>query len=201
MTEPTESPAYFRPPPRDRPYGAPFDAPAVTADGTDGTAPTPSSVAGPVRRLVARIVDVVIVGLIASPATVPLMGSYLRYTSDAAASGISTNVYDQRSLRLLTGIVLVSLVVSFLYEVPQLVRWGQTVGKRLCRIRVVPRAGGAGLSARTAATRWVISGAAPAIPYVGTLFALVDGLWLLWDPWRQCLHDKAVATIVLKVPR
>jgi uncharacterized RDD family membrane protein YckC len=27
----------------------------------------------------------------------------------------------------------------------------------------------------------------------------LDYLWMLWDPQRQCLHDKAARTIVVKL--
>jgi uncharacterized RDD family membrane protein YckC len=33
---------------------------------------------------------------------------------------------------------------------------------------------------------------------VGGLFALINESWLLWDPRRQCLHDKAAGTVVVK---
>jgi uncharacterized RDD family membrane protein YckC len=38
----------------------------------------------------------------------------------------------------------------------------------------------------------------PAVPSVGGLFALINESWLLWNPRRQCLHDKAAGTVVLK---
>jgi uncharacterized RDD family membrane protein YckC len=30
------------------------------------------------------------------------------------------------------------------------------------------------------------------------LFDLLNELWLTWDPRRQCLHDKAAHTVVIK---
>ena len=38
----------------------------------------------------------------------------------------------------------------------------------------------------------------PVVPSVGGLFALINEAWLLWDPRRQCLHDKAARTVVVK---
>ena len=40
--------------------------------------------------------------------------------------------------------------------------------------------------------------AGPVGALVGSLFALVNELWLTWDPRRQCLHDKAAHTVVIK---
>lgn len=216
MTEPTDAPAYFSPPPRQRPYGAPYDpAPRAPAGQPALSSPTDQpagpQLAGPGRRLLARVIDGVIVGLIGSPATVPLFLRYYRHltdTVDAAAAATragrptTPTVYDGATVRLLAAIGVISLVVSFGYEVPQLARWGQTIGKRICRVRVVRRDGRRGVGTATAAVRWLVSGAAPSVPWVGGLFGILDGLWLLWDrPWRQCLHDKAAATIVVRVPR
>jgi hypothetical protein len=38
----------------------------------------------------------------------------------------------------------------------------------------------------------------PLVPVAGGLFALVNELWLTWDPGRQYLHDKAAHTVVIK---
>ncbi len=38
----------------------------------------------------------------------------------------------------------------------------------------------------------------PVVLVVGSIFTLFDELWLLWDPRRQCLHDKAAKTVVVK---
>jgi hypothetical protein len=36
------------------------------------------------------------------------------------------------------------------------------------------------------------------VPVAGGLFSLRNELWLLWDQQRQCLHDKAARTVVVK---
>lgn len=35
-------------------------------------------------------------------------------------------------------------------------------------------------------------------PLTFGLFALLDGLWPLWDPGRQALHDKVAGSVVIK---
>lgn len=199
----SEPPAYFSPPPRQRAYGAPYDDPPIAPAGQPTTLP----LAAPGWRLLARVIDTVLVTLIGAPLTLPLLSRYLHHVLDianaAAATHTTPDVYDGTTGRLLTSIALISLAVSFLYEVPQLARWGQTVGKRLCRVRVVHKAGrpAPGLGLATAALRWLVSGAAPAVPGIGPIIAVLDDLWLLWDrPWRQCLHDKAAATVVVRLP-
>ena len=38
----------------------------------------------------------------------------------------------------------------------------------------------------------------PLVPLAGSIYGLLDTLWLLWDRRRQCLHDKAAHTVVVK---
>jgi hypothetical protein len=82
------------------------------------------------------------------------------------------------------------------YQVELMYRSGQTVGKRVARIKVIPIEPGAPLTRKTAAMRWlvehIVGGFVP-------LFQWIDGLWQLWDkPFQQCLHDKAAHTVVVK---
>ncbi len=152
----------------------------------------------------------VVVSVIAAPILVPLFLRYFRHivdklqavaTASAAGHQVTPDVYDSTTVRLVGWMIVTWVAVSFAYEVPQLARWGQTLGKRACRIRVVRRDGAERLGLPTAVIRWLVSGLAPNMPFIGLPLGLLDGLWLLWDrPWRQCLHDKAASTIVI-VPR
>lgn len=83
------------------------------------------------------------------------------------------------------------LVVQVLYEAVLTHRFGQTLGKKLLGIRVV----------RVEDGRYQSFGGA--LGRVAMQLVLsniyIDGLWCLWDkPWRQCLHDKVVKTVVVK---
>jgi hypothetical protein len=35
------------------------------------------------------------------------------------------------------------------------------------------------------------------VPFIGWLFGLLNELWLLRDPNRQCVHDRAARTVVI----
>ena len=35
------------------------------------------------------------------------------------------------------------------------------------------------------------------VPQIGSLYGLIDVLWCIWDPRRQCLHDKIASTAVV----
>jgi uncharacterized RDD family membrane protein YckC len=99
---------------------------------------------------------------------------------------------------LLFAIVLpATLVISYLYMVTFMHSTGQTLGKRIMKIKVVRAADGAGITLTMARKRWLVAQpSATFAPY----FSYADSLWLLWDkPYRQCLHDKCAETVVVKI--
>lgn len=87
---------------------------------------------------------------------------------------------------------LLSLVVGGAYFIPQESGpTGQTVGKKLCGIRVVDQTSGGPIDQGRAGMRYlvsILSGFACALGY----------LWMLWDDNKQTWHDKASQTIVIK---
>ncbi|PZS26185.1 MAG: hypothetical protein DLM59_18725 [Pseudonocardiales bacterium] len=202
---PQQQPQYgHQPPPA---YG--WQPPPVYGQQVLG--PDGSPLAGPGWRLLARLIDGFIVSLISSPAIVPLYIAYFRHifdkldeTTNATRTGQPAppaNPFDGTTLKLLALIVLASVVVAFLYEVPQLAIWGQTPGKRICRVRVVRRDGSAKLGFGKATLRWIATYGGTFIPFLGGAYNLLDSLWLLWDhPWQQCLHDKFASTVVVRPP-
>jgi uncharacterized RDD family membrane protein YckC len=70
---------------------------------------------------------------------------------------------------------------------------GQTLGKRVCGIRVVDAASARpGIGAGRAAVRYLVS-------IVSGIVIGLGYLWMLWDrPLRQTWHDKAARTTVVK---
>ncbi|MEV0215318.1 RDD family protein [Micromonospora sp. NPDC050695] len=95
------------------------------------------------------------------------------------------------------GLLVVLLGLYWLYHVEYLKRGGQTLGKKLMKLRVVPLDPTGTLDRRMAGRRWLVQylacSLAPGLSYA-------DGLWQLWDkPWQQCLHDKFAGTVVVKV--
>jgi uncharacterized RDD family membrane protein YckC len=70
---------------------------------------------------------------------------------------------------------------------------GQTPGKKAMGIRVRNEAGGPAGYGR-AFGRNLVARVIAFFPLVG----LVDVLWPLWDSRKQCLHDKAGSTIVVR---
>jgi uncharacterized RDD family membrane protein YckC len=89
------------------------------------------------------------------------------------------------------------LVIAFAYDTVQHAMWGQTLGKRALGTVVVRADNRSKITAGAAATRAAVYTLIPIIPILGWIFAAVNELWLLWDPQRQCLHDKAAHTLVV----
>ena len=76
---------------------------------------------------------------------------------------------------------------------------GQTFGKRLFGIQVRDVTGeGGSIGPGRAALRFATVGLFRLVPFFG-LFTLLSGLWPLWDPRRQALHDKIAGSVVVRV--
>ncbi|MEU8421665.1 RDD family protein [Micromonospora sp. NPDC048835] len=100
---------------------------------------------------------------------------------------------------LLLQLALFALMLGlyWLYHVEYLKRGGQTLGKKVMNLRVVPLDPTRTLDRGMAGRRWLVQFLASSL-VPGCSYA--DGLWQLWDkPWQQCLHDKFAGTIVVKV--
>jgi uncharacterized RDD family membrane protein YckC len=98
---------------------------------------------------------------------------------------------------LIVAEVLVALLIAYLYDVEMMLGSGQTIGKRIMKLRIVPVDPAATLTRGMAAKRYLVEHVV-AVFVPG--FNLLDGLWQLWDkPHRQCLHDKFAQTVVVKV--
>jgi uncharacterized RDD family membrane protein YckC len=95
-------------------------------------------------------------------------------------------------------VLLLTFVLNYIYEVEMMYRRGQTIGKRVMKIRIICTDPAAQMTRGVAAKRWLANiVAGSVIPF----WRWIDGLWQLWDkPYRQCLHDKFANTVVVKLP-
>lgn len=97
------------------------------------------------------------------------------------------------------GIELVVGLCAFLYEALMLQSTGQTVGKKVMKIRVAKLADGSPPGS-AAWGRAAVYSFINVVPCVGVILWLLNVLWHLWDkPYRQCWHDKAAKTVVVKI--
>jgi uncharacterized RDD family membrane protein YckC len=169
--------------------------------------------ATPGARLVARIIDILVLALLnlvvngwfiwqylveLAPSIEAWQRYFTRETTEIPGEGSARGGY----LRIV--IILITAALWLAYEVPAIANTGQTLGKRLMGIRVVrveqPGAIGFGRSLR----RWNTLGLPTLLwPCCGIGFVLqfVDAVYLLADrPLMQSLHDKSARTVVVRVP-
>ncbi|MGK5529428.1 RDD family protein [Streptomyces sp. URMC 129] len=184
---PGEEPGLPKAPPPADPFGAgpygenPYGGAGGAVDPLAGMPPLASLG----RRLLARIIDALIVGIPVTLLLWPATGDYKFNDGDGSS-------YLQQTIVLL---------VYFVYEGLMLSARGQTVGKILMRVRVAMLANGAVPRGAPGWTRAGVYALPQLVPCFGFLFWLVNVLFCTWDrPYRQCLHDKAAKTVVVSVP-
>ncbi|GAA2366917.1 RDD family protein [Streptomyces cuspidosporus] len=169
------------PPSYGSPYGGTYGGEYGAADPLAGMPP----LANRGRRLVARIVDALIIGIPVGLVMAVLVGDYDPVNNNNEA----------------TAMTIVYALVYFVYEGLMLTKYGQTVGKKVMRIRVAMLENG---EIPAGQPGWLRAGtyALPEIvPCCGFIFWLVNVLWCTWDrPFHQCLHDKVAKTVVVSVP-
>jgi len=74
-------------------------------------------------------------------------------------------------------------------------------GKRICGLRIIKKDDGHRPGYGTAAIRVLVTigfSVVGNIPLAGWAVWLLDYLWMLWDPEKQTLHDKAAGTLVVQ---
>ncbi|MEV0401667.1 RDD family protein [Actinoallomurus sp. NPDC050550] len=141
------------------------------------------AVAEPSQRLVARIIDTLIVG-------VPI------------ATG-ATEIFSRETAQTVVAPIAFA-VTFFLYEAVQLAVWGRTVGKRLTGLRVISVTGERPtvVQALIRAAIYALPPAARPVPILNILAAI---FWLAENglqfegSYRQALHDRAAGTLVIDV--
>ncbi|MFE0606240.1 RDD family protein [Streptomyces sp. NPDC058892] len=151
--------------------------------------------AGLARRVLARILDSLVLGAVAAAAARPLLpgaAAHVQAKVDAArASGRTTTVWlldptIAGSLGLVFGAVL---LFGVLYEALPTARWGRTPGKKLLGVRVLSTATLRPPSFGAALGRWLVY----------AFLGLPGSLWCLVNrPRRQAWHDKAAGTYVAR---
>jgi len=199
------------------PQGGPMPAYGQQLGWQSNQATTPDGVvlSGWWKRVLARIIDNIIVSIVALPLTfapmkqaVTVLQDYVQQVVNAVDAGSSTMpaLPDGLSGPILQ-ISVTMLILNLVYEIAFLTRTGATPGKRVVGIsvRLRDKPGPPPLDAvlkRTAVKQGGdIAGLVPVLGFFGSLFSTVDVLWPLWDVKKQAIHDKAGATNVVVGPQ
>ncbi|MBF8192330.1 RDD family protein [Nonomuraea sp. K274] len=141
----------------------------------------PPGLAGRWRRLFAGVLDWVIVNIVSAP---------FSWTSWEYVWVSGRATWDRYPVEH----SFVAGLVAFLYFWLLHAFWnGQTLGKKVFGIRVVQE-NGARIEVGQAAVRQVVESLFVWLCCVGLL---LDLGWILFDPRKQALHDKAARTVVV----
>jgi uncharacterized RDD family membrane protein YckC len=182
--------------------------PATTPDGV--------VLSGWWKRVLARILDGIIIGIVALPLTFAPMkqaanifGDYIQQVMTATQAG-STTMPVQPTAQLTGPIMqasLITLALYLVYEITFLTRTGATIGRMVVGIsvRLRDKAGPPPLVAvlkRTLVKEGGnLFGSVPVLGTLASLFGMLDSLWPLWDDEKQAIHDKVAATNVVVGPQ
>ncbi|MFJ8581941.1 RDD family protein [Micromonospora sp. NPDC093277] len=207
---PYAPPAQYAPPA----YAGPPGAPPPAHSPYPGFVPPPLAPNGQplasfADRLLAWLIDIAIATLLGMVLFFPVfIWLWFRMFSEMMAVNPDGTVPQPDPATMMTeffvplllaeaGLVVVMLVFYWLYHVEYARRTGQTLGKKVMKLRIVPLDPATPLTRGVLGRRWLIEfGAGALVPFLH----YVDGLWQLWDkPWQQCLHDRFAGTVVVKV--
>lgn len=102
-----------------------------------------------------------------------------------------------KGMMIQAGFFCLGLVVDLAINGALLLRHGQTVGKRLCGIKVIKPDGQLPSFTDIYLKRRLLFNLAGQVPFVGGIFNLVDAL-LIFRADHRCLHDQFADTLVVK---
>ncbi len=204
---------YDRPPP-----GFGYGAAPQVAWHAGPTAPDGAPLANWWQRLLARIIDGLIVGMIVAvigfnwlsgilTTMTDVMAQVMRGAESGAAAQIDQTALQEQLMQYVVPLTLVMVGVGVVYETFFLVRSGATPGKKALGITVRRTNRPGPLTVVEALKRQSIQQGCNLLSLVpvGSLVAFflqpLDVLWLLWDSRRQALHDKVADTLVVRVPK
>jgi uncharacterized RDD family membrane protein YckC len=184
-------------------YGAP-GGPATTPDGVP--------LAGWWWRVLAILIDVVILSAIVVAVAYPWVsdvanryGDWFDEVLSSDSGSVSTRELQDDIARPLLVIGAINVALGFVYNVGFLMWKQATPGKLLVGLRVRLREAPGPMPLGTVLMRWVgqyavgILGLVPFVGSIGGLYSIINYLWPLWDGKKQALHDKLAKTNVVRI--
>jgi uncharacterized RDD family membrane protein YckC len=164
-------------------------------------------------RLVARLIDIAVVLLLNVVVNGWFAYQYWQEIAPQLSDAISRtmageNVEPLTASSRLSYLEIVIIVLAaalwFAYEVPAIAGSGQTLGKRLMRIKVMRLESTEPIGFGRAIRRWNLLGLWTFLWYcaVGFLIQIAVSLSPVFDwPLRRGIHDRSAATVVVRIPR
>lgn len=129
--------------------------------------------------------------------------AYLAYLTEVMTTGAELDL--MRAVEMInipesTYVNLTMMAIFVVYSGLMLSRRGATLGKMVCRLRVVPLDQGRSTPGLPVATAWLRPLVTKLMEFV-PLLQPIDFLFPLWDRRKQTLHDKLVRTQVIREQR
>lgn len=196
-----QNPQFGAPPPYGQPpygYGQqpPYGQPSYGYGPPLGTAP--GSVASMGARLLARIIDGLLVGAVAFAIMIPLgIGAFHSANTVTNADGTTTTTFNGSFLTAFIVSVSIFALIGIFYEVGFIALRGATLGKQAMGVKVVRSDNGGLPGWGTSFVRWIIPTAAS---FACSLLALLVYISPFFDGTHrnQGWHDKAANTFVIR---
>lgn len=147
----------------------------------DPRVPAGHELASPLHRVLARVIDLLVLGGLFILTSILIDDSVGEDTSRLA--------------------LVIGLLSGVVYEIGMVAAIGATVGKLLVGTRVVSQDGATPPPIGVAGLRW-LPNAVSLVPLVGPLIsiAIILGslIWVFTDPRRRTIYDRAATTYVVK---
>lgn len=160
---------------------------------TQTTAAAPVTTASPTsvnyanfgRRLLAVLIDAILLGIIGVIVSLPftVIGAILNNSTSGGMVAVGLSSIGS----------LINLIIGFIYYVYFIGKNGQTLGKKAMGIKVVRLDGVGQIGYVNAFLRESVG------KFISGIVIGLGYLWMLWDPQKQTWHDKIVRTIVVKI--
>jgi uncharacterized RDD family membrane protein YckC len=138
------------------------------------------------RRLFAAIIDMLIILAVTVVPLIYYFGGWQKYIQNVS----------EESFLFTTTMLALGFAVYLLIHGRLLANNGQTVGKKLLKIKIVRSDGTVADFQRIVVRRLLPTYLIQLVPAVGGLLALLDVLFI-FRASRQCLHDQIADTIVI----
>jgi uncharacterized RDD family membrane protein YckC len=166
----------------------PYQAPQAAAWMPTLPPEVDEALAGRWERLAAALLDGVLMCVVVLP--VMYFGGFFSALFSALRDG------EQMALGLVYGWAAVSFILFVAVQGYPLYRSGQTWGKKLTGIRIVDRDGDVPPLGQLLLMRYFIGAVLTRVPFLGSLYGLVDSLFIFRED-RRCIHDLIAGTRVV----
>lgn len=177
-------------------YGAPPPPPPPPYGASQPAGPSGAQYADMGKRLVARIIDAILVGVVVGILGAVLFGgAATQVTTDPVTGQVTSG--EGALLGAYFGWIALVIILTLAYEVVLIALRGATVGKQLMRIKVVRQADGQVPGWGPSVLRWLI-------PLLGSLVCGIGQYVVYLSPFfdstkrNQGWHDKVAKTLVVQ---